>query len=162
MQTIGFILTSLREQRNKSVVDVARETRIPLWILQNLEEDKLEDLPATVYLKGFIQSYCRCLAFDPSEALRVFEQQLYRAEQTMEVSKEDVSLLTYQNVGPTAEGRAGLSLVHAVVLVVAALTFLVALFGTDSGSDSKSVAEQTTIESGEGDSLSTVSPEQTR
>ena len=162
MQTIGFILTSLREQRNKSVADVARETRIPLWILQNLEEDKLEELPATVYLKGFIQSYCRCLAFDPSEALRVFEHQLHRADQTMAVPKEDVSLLSYQNVGPALEARAGLSLIHAVVLVVAALTFLVALFGTDGGSDSQSVAEQTSSESGEGDALSTVSPEQAR
>jgi len=162
MQTIGFILTSLREQRNKSVVDVARETRIPLWILQNLEADNLQDLPATVYLKGFIQSYCRCLGYDASEALRVFEQQLYRAEQASERAEEDVSLLAYQGVGSAPDARAGLSLVHAVVLVVAALTFLVALFGTGGDTPSQSVAEQSSSENSEGDSLSTVSPDQAR
>ena len=66
----GTRLKEEREARSLSLTDVARVTKIPSSALERLEAGSFEDLPADVYVRGFIRSYCRCLGLDTDAALR--------------------------------------------------------------------------------------------
>jgi DnaJ-class molecular chaperone len=62
----------LKEIRNELGVDleqIAQETKIRIDYLRSIEEDKINALPALVFLKGFIKSYLRCLYLEPIENL---------------------------------------------------------------------------------------------
>jgi Helix-turn-helix domain len=68
----GGFAAWLREGRNArglSVEDVARVTRIQQRTLERLEEGRFEELPADVFVRGFIRNYARCVGIDPQEAL---------------------------------------------------------------------------------------------
>ncbi len=69
MNGIGTYLASGRERAGMTLEDVAAITRIPLRSLRALEEDRLEDLPAPAYTRGFVISYCRTVGLDPDPAL---------------------------------------------------------------------------------------------
>ncbi|MCG3174753.1 MAG: hypothetical protein GMKNLPBB_03033 [Myxococcota bacterium] len=69
MQTLGQYLREKREAAGKSVEDIHHETRISRTVLQSLETDDFENLPAGAYLKSFIQSYCQAVNADLEEAL---------------------------------------------------------------------------------------------
>lgn len=69
MNGVGTYLASGRERAGMTLEDVAAVTRIPLRSLRALEEDRLDDLPAPAYVRGFVISYCRAVGMDPDPAL---------------------------------------------------------------------------------------------
>lgn len=69
MNRIGTYLASGRERAGMTIEDVAAVTRIPLRSLRALEGDRLGDLPAPAYTRGFVISYCRTVGLDPDPAL---------------------------------------------------------------------------------------------
>lgn len=48
---------------------VARVTRIQLRTLERLEEGRFDELPADVFVRGFIRNYARCVGLSVDEAL---------------------------------------------------------------------------------------------
>jgi len=66
----GSRLKEQREARSLSLVDVARATKIPEKTLLSLEEGAFEQLPADVFVRGFLRSYCRCVGLDAGDILR--------------------------------------------------------------------------------------------
>lgn len=52
----GDLLKRYREQSNLSLEEVFRITRIPIKYLKALENEVSEDLPARVYIQGFIKN----------------------------------------------------------------------------------------------------------
>ena len=60
----GARLRRARLQRGLEIDDVAAATKISPAYLRFLEEDRFEDLPAVVYVRGFIASYARYLGLD--------------------------------------------------------------------------------------------------
>jgi len=44
---------------------IAQETKISAYYIKNIEEDNISRLPATVFLKGFIKAYLKCLCLEP-------------------------------------------------------------------------------------------------
>lgn len=69
MNGIGTYLASGRERAGMTLEDVAAVTRIPVRSLCALEGDRLGDLPAPAYTRGFVISYCRAVGLDPDPAL---------------------------------------------------------------------------------------------
>jgi hypothetical protein len=62
----------LKKIRNELAVPlerVAQETRIRVDYLSAIEENKIEALPAMVFLKGFIKSYLKCLCLEPVDEI---------------------------------------------------------------------------------------------
>ena len=57
-EPIGPILRAARLKRGQSIEGIAAQTRIPKRYLIALEEDRLDDFPAAVYLRGFLNGYC--------------------------------------------------------------------------------------------------------
>jgi cytoskeleton protein RodZ len=72
--SVGECLRALREARQGSLEDIARTTRISGYQLEALESDRFSELPAPVFVKGFIRAYCHTLGERPDEALRRYRE----------------------------------------------------------------------------------------
>jgi cytoskeleton protein RodZ len=68
--SVGACLRALREARGGSVEDMARATRVGSNQIEALEADRFEELPASVFVKGFIRAYCSFLGESSDEPLR--------------------------------------------------------------------------------------------
>lgn len=73
MASVGEYLRDLRTRRGVSLDEVARTTRVARRYLQSLENDAFEDLPAPVFIRGFIRAYCQALGEPPHEALAYYD-----------------------------------------------------------------------------------------
>lgn len=69
MAQIGRTLRNARAERGLSIDQVAAETRISGRFLQALEEEAFDELPAPVYVRGFLRSYANFLRIDPDPLL---------------------------------------------------------------------------------------------
>src|SRR5262249_36451255 len=70
---LGALLRECRESKGASLDDLARSTRIAPRYLVALEEDRLRDLPAPAFVRGFVRSYCAAVAEPPERALALLE-----------------------------------------------------------------------------------------
>jgi len=66
---IGESLRSTRERRGLSIDQVALETRISPRFLEALEAEQFAELPAPVYVRGFLRSYANYLRIEPEPLL---------------------------------------------------------------------------------------------
>ncbi|MBI4962828.1 MAG: DUF4115 domain-containing protein [Desulfomonile tiedjei] len=73
MESFGAYLKSLREEKGKSLEDIAVGTKIPASNLDFLEKDRYDLLPPRVFVKGFIRSYVQELGLNPEETVKRFE-----------------------------------------------------------------------------------------
>jgi cytoskeletal protein RodZ len=69
MESIGEYLRQRREQRAMSIEEVARETRIRVESLQLLESSRFDDLPAEVFVRGFLKAYARAVSTSVDETM---------------------------------------------------------------------------------------------
>jgi cytoskeleton protein RodZ len=58
---VGGVLRAARMKRGLSLEAVAQQTRISKRFLEALEEDRFDEFPAFVYMRGFLKSYCEHL-----------------------------------------------------------------------------------------------------
>lgn len=65
----GSDLKKIRTELNILIEQISQETRVRLDHLHSIEEDRIERLPAPVFLKGFIKSYLKCLGVDPADEI---------------------------------------------------------------------------------------------
>ncbi len=72
----GKELKQLRERIGIELQTVAKETKISLKILEFLEEENFEKLPALVYLKGFLKGYAQSLGLDPQKVAEDYLQSM--------------------------------------------------------------------------------------
>ena len=66
---IGMTLRGARVQRGLSIEQVAQDTRISVRFLEALEDEAFDDLPAPVYVRGFLRSYANYLKIDANPLL---------------------------------------------------------------------------------------------
>jgi cytoskeleton protein RodZ len=66
---IGDTLRSTREHRGLSIEQVAQDTRISARFLEALEAEQFDELPAPVYVRGFLRSYANYLKIDAQPLL---------------------------------------------------------------------------------------------
>lgn len=118
MESLGQYLRKLREERGKSIQDVAEETKLQERYITALEEDRFEELPGEVYAKPFLKAYAQFLGVDRKELYSRYETQ--RGP-------------TKRQVAPTVEeARAGFPrwiIVGAILIVVLAVVFLLLSLG---------------------------------
>ena len=74
-ESIGGYLKSERETRKLSLEEVSSTTRIPRKSLRSLEENRFEELPSGVFVRGFIKAYASAVDIDADEVLARFDQQ---------------------------------------------------------------------------------------
>ncbi|MCK9521412.1 MAG: helix-turn-helix domain-containing protein, partial [Dehalococcoidia bacterium] len=76
MASIGRALSDARIERDLSLDEVAAETRISARFLQALEREEFEELPAPVYVRGFLRSYANFLGIDAAPLLAQLQEEL--------------------------------------------------------------------------------------
>ncbi len=74
MNTLGQELKREREARGISLQDIARITKINLTYLTALEEDRLDILPGSFFIKGTIRAYAKCIGLDENQAINLYLQ----------------------------------------------------------------------------------------
>jgi len=77
----GRTLRQYREARKLSVEDLVAKTKIRPSILEALEEDRFADLPAPVFLKGFLRQLAKCLGLDPAVVCREYMNRVQSTSQ---------------------------------------------------------------------------------
>ena len=65
----GKMLKQIRERMGVELKTISMETRIPVRVLEGIEEENIQQLPARVYLKGFLRGYARCLGLDSEKVV---------------------------------------------------------------------------------------------
>jgi hypothetical protein len=67
-----------RTERALSLGDLARVTKIPERSLERLEAGRFDELPAEVFVRGFVRSYARALGLDAEEMVRGYGALLHQ------------------------------------------------------------------------------------
>ena len=74
-EVTGAFLRKVREIRGLELGDIAQRTKISERYLRALEEEQFGEMPAAVYVRGYVTEYARALRLDPQ---RVAESYLVR------------------------------------------------------------------------------------
>lgn len=61
----GPELKRFREARGIPLRDIAASSKVGVRFLEYIEAERIDALPATVYLRGFVQEYARAVGLDP-------------------------------------------------------------------------------------------------
>lgn len=81
-ETVGEMLLAARERSGQTIEYMSTETKIPKQMLQYLETDNFEALPAKVYVKSFLRTYADALDLDPQHVLGKYELQTGQTHRT--------------------------------------------------------------------------------
>jgi cytoskeletal protein RodZ len=73
-ESLGSFLRNEREMQQMSVAELAQITRIPVRILNHIESDQFDELPAEVFVKGFLRAYARAIGTDDDEVLAWYQR----------------------------------------------------------------------------------------
>jgi cytoskeletal protein RodZ len=68
-ETLGASLRRRREDRGMSVAELSRVTRIPLASLDAIEDDRFDELPGEVFVRGFLKAYAQAVGLVPADVL---------------------------------------------------------------------------------------------
>ena len=74
MGELGDLLHKARADKDLTLGQVEEQIRIRSKFLQALEEEDYDQLPAPVYVKGFLRNYATYLGLDPQEVLSLYQQ----------------------------------------------------------------------------------------
>ncbi len=134
MKSAGRILRRSREQKGYTLESIATRTKIPLNSLSLLEEDRFDDLPGDIFVRGFIKLYCQAIEMEESSVLEAY------MDRVVLPSKARQSLMS--SIHPVVlPGRVrGLSWILALaLLVILGGVLLMIVFhqnGTENGANS--------------------------
>jgi flagellar biosynthesis protein FlhG len=76
----GQTLRQVREKMGVDLKTISAETKISVKILEWIEEEALDKLPALVYLKGFLRGYAQSLGLDPQKVIEGYMQFLNQSK----------------------------------------------------------------------------------
>lgn len=75
-ESLGTYLKRSREAKNVSIEQVAYATRISLKMLRALEEDDHSALPASTFVRGYLQAYAKYVRLDTQDLLLRYQHHL--------------------------------------------------------------------------------------
>jgi DnaJ-class molecular chaperone len=68
----GKTLKQVRERMGIELQTISKEIKINIRVLEWIEEEAFEKLPALVYLKGFLKSYAQSLGLDSPKVIKEY------------------------------------------------------------------------------------------
>lgn len=74
-ETLGEKLEEAREEASLSLDQLSKKLNIQKKYLENLESGKYSELPADVYVKGYLKSYADCLGINYGELLKLYDRE---------------------------------------------------------------------------------------
>jgi len=82
METPGIILRRARLERGIDLDELSHITRISLTTLNNLERDNFDELPAEVFVRGFLRNVARELKVDSGLVIQAYEEHTGRVHRS--------------------------------------------------------------------------------
>lgn len=74
VENFGSYLKHERELRGVPLEEISGATKIHIRFLQALEDNRFDDLPGEVFIKGYIRSYADTIGSDVEEVLNIYEE----------------------------------------------------------------------------------------
>ena len=68
----GQFLQKIREYKNVDINRMSEMTKVSKTYLKNIEAEEYDKLPATVYVRGFVYQYAKCLKLNPEMVANSF------------------------------------------------------------------------------------------
>ncbi len=87
-ETVGEYLKKERELRQITLEEISEGTKISVARLKLIEENRFDDLPAEVFVRGFIRNYAEYIGIDPEEAILRLEEDLEGEEKQIPTAQE--------------------------------------------------------------------------
>jgi len=141
MGELGQYLASNRARAGLSAEQIARVTRIPLRSVSALEEERWEELPEPVFIRGFVSAYCRAIRIDEAPAVEALTRAVrLRTTGTVPVTQGPELAGEGLQIGPRRMPASNWT--HLAILLVFAIGILVALLsfgGSDNRGDASRV-----------------------
>lgn len=75
-QFTGALLRKVRESQGIEISDIAQRTKISGTHLNAIENEATGDLPAAVYVQGFVQTVAKFLKLDPAQVSKTYMRRL--------------------------------------------------------------------------------------
>ena len=88
---LGAMLRQAREQRNLSVVDLARCLRLEPRVIEYLENNQFDKLPAPAFIRGYVRSIAKEVDIDSAPLIAVFN---------LRIRDEPPSILDFESRPP--------------------------------------------------------------
>lgn len=120
MKTVGEILSQERKNKNLTLEEVERSTKIRRKTLLSLEKSDWENLPSPTFVKGLIKNYGKLLGLDEKELIA-----FYRREYD---ERRDQKKLLGRKTIPTSRFRFTPQIVTFAVIALAFFIIAVYLF----------------------------------
>lgn len=92
MSELGELLRSARESNGLNIKDVAEQTKIRNFYIEQLEENTLEGLPQPIFVKGFLRNLARLYDIDAQEVLAQYAGLLNPTEVENQNTPEDIEI----------------------------------------------------------------------
>jgi len=123
----GVMLQEAREEKKLSQADVAKEMRLSLQWVKDIESDDYTHGAAIIYIRGYLRSYARLVQLSPDDVINAFEsmdleEEFNKAKSTQEkvVLQPTVPIFSKQTrfmSRRTVRWISGIALLVMVVLV---------------------------------------------
>lgn len=75
MKTVGQLFRIKREEKNLSVEDVEKTTKIRKKFIESIEKGDYDKLPPSAFTRGFIKNYSEFLGLDNNEVLALYRRE---------------------------------------------------------------------------------------
>jgi len=146
LETVGMYLRAERERRLIGLDQVEAATCIRTAQLRAIEEDRLDDLPAETYARGFVRTYAEQLGLEPEDVVDRFNRQWSdthpRADADAPAPFE--RRMVPVDVSRRPPGRAALAAAVALLLVSLAVVIVRSQSGGSAGAASRHAQPATT------------------
>ncbi len=134
-ENIGAMLRDAREAAGFSIADVAERMRLSRHHIENLEADRFDLFPVSVFLRGYLTSYARLVGIDSEPLLEAYDRRGFGPPQ-----------LHSQDTTPTTARGSEFTVTITTLVVIAVLIALSALWWreqwTEDGGMSSPAVEQ--------------------
>lgn len=123
-ESIGAILRNAREAAGYSIADVAERMRLSRHHIENLEAERFDLFPVSVFLRGYLTSYARLVGVDAEPLLEAYDRRGFGPPQ-----------LHSQDTARTAPRGSEFTVTVTTLVVIAVLIVLSVLWWREQWTD---------------------------
>ncbi len=135
----GEVLREARRSRGLSLQYIARELRLSVSVVDALENDDYQQLPATIFVQGYIRNYALLLGIDAEALLGQFNHMLTEQVET----KLDASNCASSKASSQESVIPAKSLSYVAVVALVAIALFIMYQGESIDSDQDKIASKT-------------------
>jgi cytoskeleton protein RodZ len=112
--SVGPVLQEARRAKGVTLEQAAAATRIRVRSLAALEADRVAELPAPVYVRGYLRTYAAYLEIDAEPLVEAYEERVGRSERSLAIRPMS-ALTAAPNMVLTAPAAGAIGLVLLVL-----------------------------------------------